>query len=105
MKLGAIVMDSNNSDELADFYQKLLGWTKHRYDEEWIIVKRDNGEGTPLVFQQIEEYERPTWPAKPGLQQQMVHLDFYVDNVDEGVKHALTCPYELVHMKRRYFQV
>ena len=52
MKLGAIVLDSNNSDELASFYQKLLGWKKTRYDDAWIIVSSENGEGTPLVFQE-----------------------------------------------------
>lgn len=95
MKLGAIVLDSNNSDKLADFYQKLLDWTKHRYDEEWIIVKSDNGEGLPLVFQEIVDYIQPVWPCSPEHQQQMIHLDFYVDDVGEAVKHALSCGAEL----------
>lgn len=95
MKPGAIVLDSDNSEELADFYQKLLGWAKYRYDEEWIIVSGDSGEGLPLVFQEIMNYERPIWPVKSGRQQQMIHLDFYVDNVEESVKHALSCGAEL----------
>jgi len=91
VKLGAIVLDSNNSDELSSFYAQLLGWTKHIYDEEWIIVKSDNGEGTPLVFQKIKDYEHPIWPVKQGQQQQMLHLDFYVDDVEAGVRHAISC--------------
>lgn len=95
MKLGAIVLDSGNSNDLADFYAKLLGWTKHVYDEEWIIVKSDSGEGLPLVFQEIEDYVKPVWPCKQGHQQQMLHLDFYVDDVEMGVQHAQTCGAEL----------
>ena len=91
MKLGAIVLDSNNSDEWASFYQKLLGWKKTRYDDEWIIVSSENGEGTPLVFQENKNYKKPIWPSTSGEQQQMIHLDFYVDHVEEAIKHALSC--------------
>ncbi|MDL2225340.1 hypothetical protein LJC20_03920 [Eubacteriales bacterium OttesenSCG-928-M02] len=61
------------------------------YDAEWIIVKSVDGAGTPLVFQQVENYEPPTWPAETGKQQQMLHLDFYVEQVADGVAHALSC--------------
>lgn len=89
MKLGAIVLDSDDAERLSDFYATLLGWEKHRYDAEWIIVSSGKGEGTPLVFQQVEGYTPPTWPAAPGAQQQMLHLDFYVDEVPPEVQRAL----------------
>ena len=95
LKLGAIVLDSGNSEELSAFYEKLLGWTKHRYDEEWIIVSSGGGEGTPLVFQEVKNYERPVWPGVSGKQQQMLHLDFYVDDIEKGVRRALSCGAEL----------
>ncbi|MDR2931973.1 MAG: hypothetical protein LBV27_02590 [Oscillospiraceae bacterium] len=91
MVLGAIVLDSNDSETLSDFYASLLGWTKERYSPEWVIVKSDDGAGTPLVFQETAKYERPVWPAQTGGQQQMLHLDFYVDSVDAGVEHAINC--------------
>lgn len=93
MKMGAIVLDSDDSDMLSTFYQKLLGWKKEKPDDEWIVLTEENGKGTPLVFQQIEHYQRPAWPAEPGRQQQMIHLDFYVksDELDKAVEHALTC--------------
>lgn len=96
MKLGAIVIDSNISDELSGFYQRLLSWEKEcQYfeGERWFIVKSNNGEGMPLVFQEIAEYERPKWPAQKGTQQQMQHLDFYVkaEDYESEVKHAITC--------------
>ena len=43
------------------------------------------------MFQEIENYQRPVWPEEKGTQQQMMHLDFYVDDLEESVKHALNC--------------
>ncbi|MCL1872899.1 MAG: hypothetical protein FWF85_02145 [Clostridiales bacterium] len=96
MRLGAIVIDSNNPEELAEFYQKLLEWTIERQifeGEKWIIVKSRDGEGMPLVFQEALNYQRPIWPSAEGLQQQMLHLDFYVkfDDFDSKVEHAISC--------------
>jgi len=91
MKLGAIVIDSNISNQLADFYKNLLKWEKIVYDADWIIVQSKNGEGTPLVFQHNDNYQRPEWPEQEFKQQQMLHLDFYVDNVEASVSHALSC--------------
>lgn len=96
MKLGAIVIDSSNSQRLSEFYQKLLGWTieSQLFDgEKWIVLKSDNAEGTPLVFQDVENYEKPIWPSADGMQQQMQHLDFYVraDDFDSEVKRAISC--------------
>ena len=96
MKLGAIVLDSNNSEELAGFYQRLLGWTMERqfFDGvEWFFVQSPTGEGLPLVFQEAADYQKPAWPSVPGRQQQMQHLDFYVEaeNYEREIEHALSC--------------
>ena len=96
MELGAIVIDSNNSEELSEFYKLLLGWVKeYQYfeGEKWITVKSDNGKGVPLVFQEVEEYKKPQLPAAEGDQQQMQHLDFYVqrEELDDSIRHALSC--------------
>lgn len=96
MRLGAIVLDSDNIEELSDFYAKMLGWTKNNQvhkGEKWITVIKDDYTEPPLVFQQNNNYKKPTWPSTPNEQQQMVHLDFYVktDEFDEKVKHAIAC--------------
>lgn len=97
IKLGAIVLDAKDSEQLSEFYAQLLGWVKTRYDEEWIIVASADGSGTPLVFQQVDDYVPPVWPAVPGHQQQQIHLDIYVDSVADGVAHALRCGATLAH--------
>ena len=95
MKLGAVVIDSNNSEELSEFYRKLLGWSKEVQSsegEKWIIVSGDAGD-TPLVFQEVSDYQKPTWPSVDGQQQQMLHLDFYVrpEELESKVNHAISC--------------
>ena len=95
MKLGAIVIDSDNSEKLSEFYCKLLGWSKEiQYFEgdKWIIVSGDLGD-TPLVFQEVSDYQKPIWPPAAGQQQQMMHLDFYVkpEEFESKINHAISC--------------
>lgn len=95
MKLGSIVIDSSNANELAEFYKNLLGCYKKVYDHgedgEWIVLSNKEESTTRLVFQQNDDYEKPIWPEEKSKQQQMLHLDFYSDNVDESINHALAC--------------
>jgi predicted enzyme related to lactoylglutathione lyase len=95
-----IVIDCPDASVLAEFYSKLLGWE--------IIIPHNNGwaavsspEGRIIAFQDTENYERPVWPNEKGIQGQMLHLDFVVDNLTEGVNHALNCGAKL-HQKQFY---
>lgn len=87
-----VVLDSGNADELSAFYERLLGWTRFS-GEEFTVLANINQKGFPtwITFQQVDNYIPPVWPATPGEQQQMEHLDFHVEDVEEGVKHALSC--------------
>lgn len=85
-----IVMDCADAGILADFYSRLLGWEwTHPRVDGWAAVT--SPEGTVIAFQEVENYEPPVWPWQPGRQGQMIHLDIWVDDLDEGVKHALAC--------------
>jgi len=65
-KMG-VVLDSNNPDELSDFYQKLLGWEKRKYTINSIVFNaHDDGMPFQLLFQYDENYVRPVWPADQG---------------------------------------
>lgn len=87
-----VVLDSDNADELSAFYERLLGWTRFK-GEGFITLANveQNGFPTWITFQQADDYMPPVWPATPGKQQQMAHLDFHVENMEAGVKHALEC--------------
>jgi hypothetical protein len=84
-----IAFDCRNADELADFYAKLSGWKKEISSNEWAALRTP--EGVLLVFQTVADYVPPVWPWKSGEQQQMVHIDFKVDNLSESVEYALRC--------------
>lgn len=86
----SIVLDSADSNSLADFYVKLLGWQKYSDDPEWIFVRQDQ-EYPLIIFQQTDDYVPPVWPNEPGKQQAGTHMDFGVSNLAEAVEHALAC--------------
>ena len=87
-----VVLDSDNANELSKFYEKLLGWTRFP-GEEYTVLANVEQQGFPtwITFQQADDYVPPVWPAAIDEQQQMAHLDFHVEDVEEAVKHALSC--------------
>lgn len=82
-----IAFDCLNANELADFYVNISGWKKEISGDEWAGVRVPNG--ILLVFQAVEGYVPPVWPWEKGKQQQMAHIDFKVDNLQEAEKLAL----------------
>jgi len=44
-----------------------------------------------LVFQSVEGYQKPVWPWENDKQAQMMHIDFFVENLAEAVEHAKAC--------------
>lgn len=49
------------------------------------MVLRNPDGGTALAFQSESEFVRPVWPAGPGDQQMMMHLEIHVDDLDDAV--------------------
>jgi predicted enzyme related to lactoylglutathione lyase len=88
MTLTAIVLDSPDAGELAAFYGRLLGWTIRTDEPGWVTLQAP-GSGAGLSFQTETAYVRPTWPAGPGNQQMMTHLDIEVDDLEVGGAHAI----------------
>jgi len=85
--LTAAVLDAPDARDLAGFYQRLLGWPVGRDEPDWVTLRPPGG-GAGLSFQTETAYARPTWPAGPGDQQMMVHLDIEVDDLDAAGAHA-----------------
>lgn len=84
-----IAFDCPNANELADFYAQVSGWEKVISNDEFAAIR------TPqmllLVFQTVENYIPPIWPWESGKQQQMAHIDFKIDNLQEAEEHAIKC--------------
>ncbi len=84
-----IVIDCKNAGVLAEFYSKLLNWEwTHPRASGWAAITAPTG--MVFAFQEIDEYQPPVWPWQPDKQGQMIHLDFYVDNLEEAVQYAIS---------------
>jgi catechol 2,3-dioxygenase-like lactoylglutathione lyase family enzyme len=88
MSLSTVVLDAPDAVALADFYHALLGWAVERAEADWVKIVPPDG-GTALSFQTESAYVPPTWPAGPGDQQMMLHLDIKVDDLEDAGAHAI----------------
>ncbi len=88
MKLTATVLGAPDAQELAAFYRRLLGWAVRQDEPGWVALSAPDG-GAGLSFQTETAYARPTWPAGPGDQQMMMHLDIEVHDLEAAGAHAV----------------
>jgi len=89
MTLTAAVLDAPDPRALAAFYRELLGWPVGTDEPDWVTLRPPDG-GAGLSFQTEGAYVRPTWPAGPGDQQMMLHLDIEVDDLEVAGAHAIS---------------
>ena len=75
-RLHLVALDCPNPYALAQFYSSLTG------------IDLVHDVLPALSFQKVENYVAPNWPE--GEIPQQIHLDFEVDDLDEGEKHALS---------------
>jgi catechol 2,3-dioxygenase-like lactoylglutathione lyase family enzyme len=90
-----VALDAPDGPALAHFYAELLGWQAFQESPPWTTLAPSDTAGYNLAFASEEHYVRPVWPTVEGQPQMQVHLDFEVDDLDEGVAHALACGAEL----------
>ncbi len=89
MPMLGFAFDCADADALADFYAEMLGLKKTLSGGGWAGVHTP--QGIVLAFQTVERYEPPVWPWQSGKQQQMAHIDFYVEDLVVGEAHAIKC--------------
>jgi catechol 2,3-dioxygenase-like lactoylglutathione lyase family enzyme len=92
--LTSVVIGAPDPRGLAAFYQQLLGWTIGANEPGWVTLRPPDG-GPGLSFQEEVAHVRPTWPAGPGDQQMMMHLDIEVDDLDTAGAHAVAAGAQL----------
>lgn len=85
-----VVIDCGDAKVLSEFYSVLLGWElTHPSEGGWAAIT--SPDETVIAFQELKDYEPPVWPWKKGQQGQMQHLDFWVEDLEEGVDLAIRC--------------
>jgi len=90
LTLSGIVLNSPDPPALARFYARLLGWEIVDESPEWVKLENPDG-GISLAVQIEDIYVCPVWPAAPGEQQMMLHLDILVDDPEAAAAHAREC--------------
>ena len=94
IKLYAVTTDCKDPYALAKFYAELLHWEIPFHNEEYACVGapgKAQGAYPGITFQRNPDYLPPVWPEQPGFQQQMAHLDFAVNHLEEAVQYAVQC--------------
>jgi catechol 2,3-dioxygenase-like lactoylglutathione lyase family enzyme len=85
----SVVLDSPDARVLAAFYRRLLGWVIGQDEPDWVTLRPPGG-GAGLSFQTEAAYVPPAWPAGPGDQQMMMHLDIHVGDLEAAGARAVT---------------
>ncbi len=84
-RFSLVALDCPDPLALADFYAQIVGGVPEvQTESDWVQLRLDTG--THLAFQQAADHEPPGWPDGPP---QQSHLDFDVDDLDEGERAVL----------------
>ncbi|MFP5281919.1 MAG: VOC family protein [Actinomycetes bacterium] len=84
VRLGQVVVDTDQPGRLSRFYAELLGWSVTEEDEEWVTIRGE--EGIEIAFQLALDHRRPTWPDSAVPQQ--FHLDLTVPDPVAAAAYA-----------------
>jgi len=90
LELTTVNIGAPDPGALARFYADLLGWEIRAEESDWVVLKNPGG-GATLSFQTESSYARPVWPAGPGEQQMMLHLEIRVEDLESAAAHAIGC--------------
>ena len=88
MSVTSVVLGAPDAQQLAAFYRKLLGWEVRTDEPGWVTLRAPDG-GMGLAFQDEADHVPPVWPAGPGDQQMMAHLDIQVRDLETAGAHAI----------------
>jgi catechol 2,3-dioxygenase-like lactoylglutathione lyase family enzyme len=86
-RINSIVLDCPAPEQLARFYQEMLGYLPHHADDDWVTIADPADPAQRLSFQRIANFQAPTWPA--GRRPQQLHLDLLVDDLAAAHDRAL----------------
>lgn len=84
IKLDAVTIDCPDSNDLVSFYHQLTGMRIVDVEDGYYPTLA--GKALDLVFQEIDNYQAPTWPNQERGQQ--IHLDCTCPDIGAGAKYA-----------------
>ena len=91
-RLHLVLLDCPEPFELAKFYSALTGIAVETWPgyapEDMSDIDLVHDSFPALSLQRVENYVAPTWPE--GIMPKQMHLDFKVDDLDEGERHVLS---------------
>lgn len=79
-----VAIDCPDPEQLARFYHRLTGLPLHDWGGVYFSIGAEGA--IALIFQQVEDYQPPSWPTQQRGQQ--MHLDFQVDDLNAAVAAA-----------------
>ncbi|MEV7346042.1 VOC family protein [Streptomyces sp. NPDC093544] len=88
VRLSTVAFEASDAHALAGFYLRLLGYVVRAEEPDWMLIGPLGG-GTALAFETSSGYVPPVWPAGPGDQRMMLHLDIEVDDLAAETARAL----------------
>ncbi|WP_445442868.1 VOC family protein [Clavibacter sp. km1a] len=81
------VLDAPDLAVESAFWAALLEGEVEGTDDDWHSIRA--GDGSRLAIQLAPDFVPPVWPGEGPRQQQQIHLDLYVDDLDEGRERVL----------------
>ena len=83
IRVEGIVIDCPDGEGLMRFYHQLTGMEIEDYGDAFPTI---SDKGWSLVFQQVANYQGPTWPTQERGQQ--IHLDFATTDMEAAARYA-----------------
>ncbi|MBK8461342.1 MAG: VOC family protein [Micropruina sp.] len=90
LEFTTVTIGATDPVRLADFYAALLNWEVGHTEPGYVILNNPSG-GVGLAFQAEPDQPAPVWPARTGDPHMQMHLDIRVDDLTDGLSHALHC--------------
>jgi catechol 2,3-dioxygenase-like lactoylglutathione lyase family enzyme len=84
-----IVLDVPDPLAAARFYAALMDWQIVVSEPDNAVIAPGGDHVEYISFQRATDYVAPTWPAEPGQQQMMLHIDIEVPDLPQAVTQAL----------------
>ena len=82
-----VVLDAPDLAVESAFWAGLLDGEVHADEDDWHYVGFDGD--WRIGIQLAPDFVPPVWPGEGPCQQQQIHLDFYVDDLDAGRERVL----------------